>query len=59
MFGGWESDEVVEEEEGSELVRAEEVEVEDVEVVVRAAGGEVRGVEDEEDEEGWEVGVEG
>ena len=59
MFGGWESDEVVEEEEGSELVRAEEVEMEDVEVVARAAGGEVRGVEDEEDEEGWEVGVEG
>ena len=59
VFGGWESDEVVEEEEGSELVRAEEVEVEDVEVVVRAAGGEVRGVEDEEDEEGWEVGIEG
>ena len=39
MFGGCESDEVVEEEEGSELVRADEVEVEDVEVVVRAAGG--------------------
>ena len=57
--GGWESDEVVEEEEGSELVRTEEVEVEDVEVVVWVEGGEVRGVEDEEDEEGWEVGVEG
>ena len=37
--GGWESDEVVEEEEGSELVRAEEVEVKDVEVVVWAEGG--------------------
>ena len=59
MEGGWESDEVVEEEEGSELVRAEEVEVEYVEVVVWAEGGEVRGVEDEEDEEGWKVGVEG